>query len=120
MAHDVAEEIEALMDRIGAALDQDPDRPWCLHGLYERVAKPFDGAEREDLLLRTRLAADLLVDHGRARFEVVNALAIGVQCQDWTYWSARSPHVRLEQFGPEYESPTVLRRLVSHFECRGL
>jgi hypothetical protein len=120
MSHDIAADFEALMDRIAAALDQDPDRPWCVHGLYEQVAKPFEPAEREDVLTRTRLAADMLVEHGRARFEPVNAVAIGVQCQDWTYWSARSSHDRLEQFGPEYETPVVLRRLVSHFQCRGL
>jgi hypothetical protein len=120
MLADPAAEFEALMDRIAAALDRDLSRPWCVHGLLEEVRPSYAPEEREDLLLRTHLAADMLVDHGRARFESVNALAIGVHCQDWTYWSARSPNERLEQFGPEYESAVVLRRLVSHFQCRGL
>jgi hypothetical protein len=120
MSSDPSADFEALMDRIESALNQDLGRPWCVHGLLEEVAKPFEPEEREDLLLRTRLAADMLVDHGRARFEPVNAIAIGVRCQDWTYWSARSPNDHLEQFGPEYETPVVLRRLVSHFQCHGL
>ncbi len=68
----------------------------------------------------TRRAADDLVTEGRAQREFVSAIGIGVQCEDSLYWSAGCRKRTLADFGPEYESPTVLRRLASHFQCHGL
>jgi hypothetical protein len=113
-------DLPGLKDRIEQALDRTPDRPWCVHRLYEElVAGPANGS-RDALLDVTRQAAEELVVEGRARREFVSAIAIGVHCEDALYWTRDSDHRRLADFGPEYESPTVLRRLAAHIQCHGL
>lgn len=72
------------------------------------------------MLRLTRAAADDLATRGTVKREAVSAVAIGVHCEDELYWSALSPRDRLEEFGPEYQSPRVLQRLSSHFQCHGL
>jgi hypothetical protein len=112
--------IAGLKERIEAALDRTPDRPWCVHRLYEElVAGPAAGG-RDDMLVVTRNAAEELVVEGRAKREFVSAIGIGVHCEDSLYWSRNSTKGALADFGPDYESPTVLRRLASHFQCHGL
>ncbi|MGA8543278.1 MAG: hypothetical protein WB947_07075 [Thermoplasmata archaeon] len=110
----------ALKDRIEAVLDQTPERPWCVHRLYEELVASGSSNSRDVLLEVTRKAAEALVSEGRARREFVSAFAIGVQCEDSLYWSSESEKRNLSEFGPDYESPTVLRRLASHFQCHGL
>jgi hypothetical protein len=112
--------ISALRARIQATLDQEPFRPWCVHGLYEELTDPDGHADREDGLMRTQLAADELAANGELHREEISAVTIGVQCQDTLYWSKRAAMDRLEEFGPDYESPAILRRLGAHFLCRGL
>ncbi|MCI4337793.1 MAG: hypothetical protein L3J72_00595 [Thermoplasmata archaeon] len=112
---------EEMFKALQGALDANPERPWCVHRLYEEVLVPAGSlGDRDRLLEQTERAANALVAAGRARHEAVSALAIGVHCQDTVYWSTRSPYERLEEFGPEYESPTILRRLASHMRCHGL
>jgi len=110
----------SLTERIETTLNGDPDQPWCLHRLYESLLASDDPRDRDGLLLETQDAADALVRAGRAVGESVSAVSIGVQCQDSLYWSTRAGKERLEQFGPEYESPTILRRLAAHMYCHGL
>jgi|HubBroStandDraft_1064217.scaffolds.fasta_scaffold16192_2 hypothetical protein len=108
-----------LKNQIEELLDGTPEKPWCVHRLYEvLVAAP--GASRDDLLVVTRDAAEELVVEGRARREFVSAIGIGVHCEDSLYWARASEKRQLSDFGPEYESPVVLRRLASHFQCHGL
>jgi hypothetical protein len=107
-------------DRIEAALNARTQRPWCVHRLCDEVVSPIAPPGDSDLLEVTKRAADELYRAGRARSEPVSALTIGVHCQDWVYWSALSPKSTLAEFGPEYESPTILYRLASHFQCHGL
>ena len=109
-----------LKERIEATLDESPDRPWCVHRLYEILVAATRPGGREDMLLLTQKAADDLVFDGRAHREFVSAVGIGVHCEDSLYWSLHSEKQTLADFGPEYESPTVLRRLASHFQCHGL
>ncbi|HEY6238839.1 MAG TPA: hypothetical protein VIZ68_06615 [Thermoplasmata archaeon] len=109
-----------LMDQIETVLEEKPYRPWCIHRLYEELAPSREAKSREGLIQLMERAADEVTREGRAQHEPVSAIAIGVHCQDSLYWSAHSEKHRLEEFGPEYESPTILRRLASHFECRGL
>jgi hypothetical protein len=112
---------EELLRVLQQALDEDAGRPWCVHRLYEEALLPAGLlGQRGRMLEQTERAANMLVAAGRARNESVSALAIGVHCSDTVYWSTRSPHSRLEEFGPDYESPTVLRRLASHMHCHGL
>jgi hypothetical protein len=110
----------ALVERIEATLDRDPDQPWCVHRLYHELVSSADDHERESWLEQTERAAETLVEKGRIRHERISAISIGVHCQDTVYWSLKAGHDRLAEFGPEYESPTVLRRLASHFRCSGL
>jgi len=109
-----------LKVRIQATLEKNPDRPWCLHRLYEELMPRGSPLGRDEMLEVTRRAADELVTEGRAYSEFVSATAIGIQCEDALYWSRPSGKKVLAEFGPEYESPTILRRLGSHIQCRGL
>ena len=112
--------LSALSAQIDEALNGDLARPWCVHRLYEVLLAGAAVGARDGLLEVTQRAADELVHQGRARKEYVSAITIGVHCEDSLYWSSRSEAQRLSDFGPEFESPTVLRRLASHFQCRGL
>ncbi|MCI4345824.1 MAG: hypothetical protein L3K07_03625 [Thermoplasmata archaeon] len=109
-----------LVQKIQEALDANPGVPWCMHRLYEEIVTPELIGGRDSLLELTERAANRLVKEGKVQYEAVSTLAIGVHCQDSVYWSNRSAKTRLEQFGPEYESPRVLRRLASHMLCHGL
>jgi len=109
-----------LKDRIEELLVEAPDHPWCVHRLYEQLVAAPGAGTRDDLLVVTRDAAEELVVEGRARREFVSAIGIGVHCEDSLYWARNSEKRELADFGPEYESPTVLRRLASHFQCHGL
>ena len=115
---DIAE--PELLDQIEKLLDADIERPWCVHRLFDEILASADPSQRDGRLRVTELAADRLAELGRARREFVSAISIGVHCQDSLYWSIRSERTRLEEFGPEYETPTILRRLGSHFRCHGL
>jgi len=109
-----------LRERVRATLEQEPFRPWCVHGLYEELADMLGLMDRDAMLMRTQLAADELAADGEFCREAIRAYTIGVECQDTLYWSKRSGNAKLEEFGPDYESPTILRRLGAHFQCHGL
>jgi hypothetical protein len=115
------EEMAPVVARIEQAVEADQDRPWCVHRLAEEVLRPWKGGSgRDDMIELARTAADELVRQGQVRAEPVSAIAIGAHCEDLLIWSAHSPARCLADFGPEYEVPFVLRRLVSHFQCHGL
>lgn len=114
------EPMAGLMTRIQGALDKTPYRPWCVHRLCDEVVVPGMAADRDGLLRLTEQLADELAHDGRAQREAVSALAIGVHCQDSLYWSTHAAERSLEEFGPDYESPTILHRLASHMYCHGL
>jgi len=109
-----------LAIQIESALNDDLDRPWCVHRVYEEFLSSPGLGSREELLGVAQKAAEELVRAGRARQEYVSATSIGVHCEDTLYWSSRSARERLADFGPAYEWPTVVQRLGSHFQCRGL
>jgi hypothetical protein len=109
-----------LKQRIAETLDHHPEEPWCVHRLFETLTPPVGLFDRDRGLDAARHAADELTEEGRARRELVSAISIGVHCDDSVYWSLRSGKARLAEFGPAYESPTILRRLGSHFQCHGL
>jgi hypothetical protein len=112
--------LDRLEEQIESSLNHEPDRPRCVHGLYEELLAPGSASNRDNLLDLTRKAAEDLVEHGRARRRYVSAIAIGAHCEDAVYWSVESPHRELEDFGPEFEQLAVARRLASHFQCHGL
>jgi hypothetical protein len=109
-----------LRERIADTLARDPDRPWCVHGLYEALLASAGDHRRDELLLETQNAAEELVDEGRARREYVSAIGIGVHCEDSVYWTPNAGKDSLADFGPDYESPAILYRLASHIRCHGL
>jgi hypothetical protein len=109
-----------LKERIAETLDHHPEEPWCVHRLLETLSPPTGLFERSRGIDAARHAADELAEEGRARRELVSAIAIGVHCDDSVYWSPRAGKACLADFGPAYESPTILRRLGAHFECHGL
>ena len=117
---EAAVSLSPLATQIDAALNEDVDRPWCVHRLYESLVSGHTAGNRDNMLEVTQRAAEELVRIGRARREYVSAIGIGVHCEDSLFWSVRSAHSHLSEFGPEYESPTILHRMASHFQCRGL
>jgi hypothetical protein len=112
--------LSPLAAQLDSLMNADLSRPWCVHRLYEGVADRGQAADREVMLVATERAADELVVMGHARKEYVSAVAIGVHCEDCLYWSHDARRDRLADFGPEYEEPTILHRMASHFRCRGL
>lgn len=112
--------LEELKLQIQTAIRSEPLQPWCVHRLAESILAPDDPDVRTSAVLRTENAANVLTDEGKARRETVSAVTIGVHCQDTLYWSPEATQKALEDFGPEYESPAVLRRLASHMYCHGL
>jgi hypothetical protein len=116
------EDIAPAVEQVAAALEGDRERPWCVHRVAEEVLQPWKGPEgaRADLVDLARIAADVLVREGKVRSEPVSATAIGAHCEDLLIWSPHCEAEHLADFGPDYEVPFVLQRLVSHFECHGL
>jgi hypothetical protein len=112
--------IAGLKDHVEATLNESPDRPICVHGLYEQLKASEPTAPREDALEALRGAAENLVREGHAHHAFVSAIAVGAHCEDEVFWSTRSPFHQLEEFGPEFEQFALARRLASHFECHGL
>ncbi len=111
-------DLATLKADIHRTLDAHPDQPWCVHRLYEEILPEVPRSDRVLQLIEG--AADALAADGAARREAISATTIGVHCQDCLYWSSEAPQEHLAEFGPEYESPRILRRLASHFECHGL
>lgn len=111
---------DEVKDRIEPTLNERPDRPYCQHRLFREVVLPAIDPGSSDLLKATQLAARELAKDRRARCEAVSTLPIGVHCENWVSWSMRSPRTHLDEFGPDCESPAILYRLASHFQCQGL
>ena len=112
--------LAGLSEQIAETLERDPDRPWCVHGLYEALLATGGDLHRDELLAKTQEAAEELVGEGRAKREFVSAIGIGVHCEDSVYWTPRAGRGCLAEFGPDYESPAILYRLASHIRCHGL
>jgi hypothetical protein len=112
--------VDGLKEQIEANLNDSLERPICVHGLMETIKQSAPSATRADLVESVRAAAEDLVQEGHAQHAYVSAIAIGAHCEDEVFWSARSPFLHLEEFGPEFEQLAVARRLASHFECHGL
>ena len=110
----------ALRDRIEAAVNEEPFRPWCVHRLHEELVEGLSDEDREYQLMATQLAADQLADRGKVLRQEVSAVTIGVHCQDTLYWSRDSGYTSVDEFGPDYENAALLRRLGAHFQCHGL
>lgn len=115
-----ADPAPGLKAHIESNLHDSVDRPICVHGLYESLKDDLPSTGRDDLVEKVRSAAEALVAEGQARHAYVSAIAIGAHCEDEVFWSSRSPHQRLEEFGPEFDPMEVARRLASHFVCHGL
>lgn len=111
---------DPLADQIARLLDEDTARPWCVHRLLEQLYPDLPESQRERELARVYRSADELSLAGRAHRETVSAVSIGIHCDDTLYWSRGAQREHLSEFGPEFESPTILRRLGEHIVCRGL
>jgi hypothetical protein len=115
------QELAPVVSRIAHAIEADQERPWCVHRIYEEVLKPWKTTGgRDNMLSLAREAIDELVRRGAVRSEPISAISIGAHCDDLLIWSPHSSAKHLSDFGPDYEVPRVLQRLVSHLECQGL
>ena len=113
--------LASLRAGVEASIAEEPLQPWCVHRLTETLQDPTGNEEeRERQLMITQLAADQLAAEGKLMRASVNAVALGVHCEDVLYWSPKAGFDRVAQFGPDYEEMAVLRRLGSHFRCHGL
>ncbi|HKV90137.1 MAG TPA: hypothetical protein VJQ43_02955 [Thermoplasmata archaeon] len=113
--------LASLRAGVDASVSGEPLEPWCVHRLAETLQDPTGNeAEREQQLMVTQLAADQLAAEGKLKRASVNAIALGVHCEDVLYWSPKTGFDRVAEFGPDYEEMALLRRLGAHFRCHGL
>ncbi len=102
-----------LMKDLETYLNAHPEQPWCVHEMYDAVGSKVLG---EDMLVETQRALNHLARAGRAGSSgMVVERSEGV-CDDWFYWSTRSGHAELGQFGRPWQFPELSDRIQQH--CR--
>jgi len=76
--------MEHLMTKLQGYLDEHPDRPWCVHEMFEKVGALHPG---EDMLVETQRALNHLGRVGRIRTSGMMVERSEGVCDDWFYWS---------------------------------
>lgn len=105
--------LDELMSKLQQYLDQHPDRPWCVHEMFEQVGANHPG---EDMLVETQRALNHL-----ARNERIGTSGMMVErsegvCDDWFYWSRQGGKRQLSDFGPKWQFPELSEKIQAH--CR--
>lgn len=104
---------ENMMAQLLAYLDANPAHPLCVHELYDAVGSKIMG---EDMLVETQHALNHLARQNRIYTSgMVVERGEGV-CDDWFYWSRKSPHAHLDEFGTKWQFPALTERIMAH--CR--
>ncbi len=104
---------ENLMARLQGYLDEHPDRPWCVHELYDAVGSKIMG---EDMLVETQHALNHLTRRNRIYSSGMMVERSEGVCDDWFYWSRTAPHAHLDEFGPHWQFPALSEKIQAH--CR--
>jgi hypothetical protein len=104
---------DELMSKLQAHVDAHPDRPWCVHEMFEEVGAKLPG---EDQLVETQHSLNHLARVGRMRTSGMMVERSEGVCDDWFYWSTRAGHTHLEQFGKPWQFPALSERIQAH--CR--
>jgi hypothetical protein len=105
--------LEQLMTNLQNYLDAHADRPWCVHEMFEEVGARHPG---EDMLVETQRALNHMARIQRIRSSGMMVERSEGVCDDWFYWSAKSPHKHLDEFGPKWQFPALSEKIQSH--CR--
>ena len=104
---------ENLMGKLQEYLDKQPERPWCVHELYDAVGSKIMG---EDMLVETQHALNHMTRLGRVFSSgMIVERSEGV-CDDWFYWSKKGPHAHLDEFGALWQFPALSEKIQAH--CR--
>ena len=105
--------MDQLMTKLESYLDAHPDRPWCVHEMFEEVGAKHPG---EDMLVETQRSLNHLARAKRiASSGMLVERSDGV-CDDWFYWSIRSGRRELGEFGAHYRFPELSDLIKAH--CR--
>jgi hypothetical protein len=94
-------------------LDDHPDRPWCVHEMYDAVGSHHEG---EDMLVETQRALNHMVRNGTIGSSGMMVERSEGVCDDWFYWSAKSTKRHLDEFGPKWQFPELSEKIQQH--CR--
>ena len=107
------ESLDSLMTKLQSQVDANPDRPWCVHEMYDAVGSHVVG---EDMLVETQRALNHLARNGRIHSSgMIVERSEGV-CDDWFYWSTKAAKDDLGDFGPKWRFPALSEKIQSH--CR--
>jgi hypothetical protein len=105
--------MDQLMLKLQAYVDSHPDRPWCVHEMFEEVGARHPG---EDMLVETQRALNHLARVGRMRTSGMMVERSEGVCDDWFYWSAKASQKHLDEFGPKWQFPALSEKIQAH--CR--
>jgi hypothetical protein len=105
--------LSSLMTKLRSYLDDHPDRPWCVHEMWEEVGVKHPG---EDMLVETQRALNHLARNGTIGSSGMMVERGEGVCDDWFYWSKRSGKSYLDEFGPPWLFPGLSDLIKSH--CR--
>jgi len=104
---------ETLMAKLQAYLDAHPDRPWCVHEMWDEVGSKYPG---EDMLVETQHSLNHLARAGRIHTSGMMVERGDGVCDDWFYWSNKTGKKFLDEFGRKWQFPDLSDLIKSH--CR--
>lgn len=105
--------LDQLMANLQNYLDARPERPFCVHEMFDAVGSHHLG---EDMLVETQRALNHLARIGRIRSSGMMVERSEGVCDDWFYWSAKSGKKFLDEFGPKWQFPKLTDLIEAH--CR--
>jgi hypothetical protein len=105
--------LDTLMQHLQAYLDAHPERPWCVHEMFDEVGSKQMG---EDMLVETQRALNHLARNQRIGTSGMMVERSEGVCDDWFYWSKATHHKELSEFGPKWQFPALSEKIQSH--CR--
>ena len=108
-----AASLDQLMANLQNHLDANPERPFCVHEMFDAVGSHHLG---EDMLVETQHSLNHLARLGRIRTSGMMVERSEGVCDDWFYWSTKSPHKHLDEFGPKWQFPALSDKIKEH--CR--
>jgi hypothetical protein len=112
---DAQASMSSLMEKLQAYVDSHPNRPWCVHELWDSVGSKHPG---EDMLVETQRSLNHLARAGRVGTSgMIVERGDGV-CDDWFYWSTKSGKKYLDEFGSKWQFPALSELIKSHCQHR--
>jgi len=107
--------LDQLMANLQNYLDAKPERPFCVHEMFDAVGSHHIG---EDMLVETQRALNHLTRIGRIRSSGMMVERSEGVCDDWFYWSTKGPHKHLDEFGVAWQFPALSDKIKEHCQHR--